>query len=76
MVDTPIDGNKSLRVGLSWDLFDGCVKTDLDCAALAFDGIAQLARWPAVWKSGARAATINSCALVARFAAHVISVNF
>lgn len=26
-----------LRVGLSWDLFEGCVKTDLDCAALVFD---------------------------------------
>ena len=53
MVDTPVDGDKSLRVGLSWDLFDGCVKTDLDCAALAFDGIAQQATWPAVLKSGA-----------------------
>jgi stress response protein SCP2 len=37
MEDIPIDSAVALRVGLSWDFFDGCVKTDLDCAALAFN---------------------------------------
>jgi len=37
MADTPLQGNSPVRVGLSWDFFDGCVKTDLDCAALLFD---------------------------------------
>jgi len=37
-----VDGSEPLRVGLSWDLFEGCVKTDLDCAALAFDSCTTL----------------------------------
>jgi len=40
--DTPIDGTSAVRVGLSWDFFDGCIKTDLDCAALAFDSVTTL----------------------------------